>query len=136
MDRNATVSFPCLTRRTAVKLFLFLERIANRVSLSLASRYSRATQTCPKQTLRLGLIDFFYQSSRPAFYGQHREYRYASGTIEFILKALIESTFAEHEPQLYRIWVDARTVPVEIPLPAEPTAIEFDYQHAVLAQVR
>lgn len=54
----------------------------------------------------------------------------------FRMPVPIMATFAEHEPQLYRIWVDAGTVPVEIPLPAEPTAIEFNYQHAVLAQVR
>ena len=35
-----------------------------------------------------------------------------------------------------RVWVDADTVEVEIPLPAEPSEIEFNYHHAVLADVR
>ena len=54
----------------------------------------------------------------------------------FRMPVPIMVTFAEHESRLYRIWVDAGTVSVEVPLPAEPTAIEFNYQHAVLAQVR
>jgi len=35
-----------------------------------------------------------------------------------------------------RVWVDADTVDVEIRLPAEPSKIEFNYHHGVLADVR
>jgi hypothetical protein len=31
------------------------------------------------------------------------------------------------------VWVDADTVDVELLLPAEPTEIEFNYHHGVLA---
>ena len=44
--------------------------------------------------------------------------------------------FADRPPQAHHILVDAPSVDVEIPLPAEPTDIEFNYQHAVLAHVR
>ena len=44
--------------------------------------------------------------------------------------------FADRPPQVHRIQVDAPSVDVEIPLPAEPTDIEFNYRHAVLAHVR
>lgn len=44
--------------------------------------------------------------------------------------------FADRPPTAHRIWVDAETVDVEIPLPAEPTAVEFNYHHGVLAHVR
>ena len=44
--------------------------------------------------------------------------------------------FDDRPPIAQRIWVDTETVDVEIPLPAEPTAIEFNYHHGVLAHVR
>ena len=44
--------------------------------------------------------------------------------------------FADRPPQVHHILVDAPSVDVEIPLPAEPTDVEFNYQHAVLAHVR
>ena len=44
--------------------------------------------------------------------------------------------FDDRPPIAHRIWVDAETVNVEIPLPAEPTAIEFNYHHGVLAHIR
>ena len=44
--------------------------------------------------------------------------------------------FEDRQPIAHRVWVDAETVDVEIPLPAEPTAIEFNYHHGVLAHVR
>ena len=44
--------------------------------------------------------------------------------------------FDDRPPITHRIWVDAETVDVEIPLPAEPTAVEFNYHHGVLAHVR
>ena len=44
--------------------------------------------------------------------------------------------FEDHAPILRRVWVDQPEVSVEIPLPAEPTDIEFNYHHGVLAHVR
>ena len=44
--------------------------------------------------------------------------------------------FADRPPQVHRILVDAPSVDVAIPLPAEPTDVEFNYRHAVLAHVR
>ena len=44
--------------------------------------------------------------------------------------------FDDHPSIARRIWVDAESVNVEIPLPAEPTAVEFNYHHGVLAHVR
>ena len=44
--------------------------------------------------------------------------------------------FADRAPQVHHIDVDAPSVDVEIPLPAEPTDVEFNYRHAVLAHVR
>ena len=44
--------------------------------------------------------------------------------------------FDDRPPIARRVWVDADTVNVEIPLPAEPSDIEFNYQHGVLAHVR
>ena len=44
--------------------------------------------------------------------------------------------FADHPPLARRVWVDADTVNVDIPLPAKPTDVEFNYQLGVLARVR
>jgi aminopeptidase N len=44
--------------------------------------------------------------------------------------------FDDRQPIAHRVWVDADTVEVEIPLPAEPSKIEFNYLHGVLATVR
>ena len=44
--------------------------------------------------------------------------------------------FADRPPRTFHILVDAPSVDVAIPLPAEPTDIEFNPQHAVLAHVR
>lgn len=44
--------------------------------------------------------------------------------------------FADRPPFATRIWVDAETVNVELPLPSKPTAVEFNYLDAVLARVR
>ena len=44
--------------------------------------------------------------------------------------------FDDRPPMAHRIWVDAKSVEVEIPLPADPSEIEFNYHHGVLAQVR
>lgn len=44
--------------------------------------------------------------------------------------------FRNHAPIVRRIVVDRPAVDVEIPIPAEPTRIEFNYLHGVLARVR
>jgi len=48
----------------------------------------------------------------------------------------IRLEFRDHEPIVRRIHVDRPEVEVEIPIPAEPTRIEFNYLHGVLARVR
>ena len=55
---------------------------------------------------------------------------------DFQMPVPIALQFDDHPPIVRRIWVDADTVEVEIPLPAEPEDIEFNYQYAVLANVR
>ena len=55
---------------------------------------------------------------------------------DFRMPVPIALQFDGHPPIVRRIWVDSDTVEVEIPLPAEPTAIDFNFQHAVLANVR
>ena len=47
----------------------------------------------------------------------------------------IHLEFRDHPPQTHRVWVDAASVDVEIPLPARPTDITFNYRHAVLARI-
>ena len=44
--------------------------------------------------------------------------------------------FDDRPPIAHRIWVDGESVDVEIPLPAEPSDVEFNYHHGVLAHVR
>jgi hypothetical protein len=54
----------------------------------------------------------------------------------FKMPVPIRLTFDDHPPMTHRVWVDADEVMVEVPLPARPTDIEFNYQHAVLAKIR
>ena len=54
----------------------------------------------------------------------------------FRMPVPVRLTFDDHPPMTYRIWVDADEVQVELPLPARPTRVEFNWQHAVLAKVR
>ena len=54
----------------------------------------------------------------------------------FRMAVPIRLEFRDHEPILQRIWVDREEVAVEIPVPAEPERIDFNYHHAVLAHVR
>ena len=44
--------------------------------------------------------------------------------------------FEDRPPLTHRLWVDANTVDIEIPLPAQPSEILFNYQHGVLAHIR
>ena len=54
----------------------------------------------------------------------------------FRMAVPIRLEFRDHEPIVHRIWIDRPEVEVEIPLPAEPTRIEFNHLHGVLARVR
>ena len=54
----------------------------------------------------------------------------------FRMPVPIRVTFDDRPPMLQRIWVDQPEVTVEIPLPAEPDRIEFNWHHGVLAHVR
>ena len=54
----------------------------------------------------------------------------------FKMPVPIRLTFDDHPPMTRRIWVDADEVMVEVALPAQPTRVEFNYQHAVLAKIR
>ena len=54
----------------------------------------------------------------------------------FRMPVPIRLTFDDHPPMTHRIWVDADEVLVELALPARPTRVEFNYQHAVLAKIR
>ena len=48
----------------------------------------------------------------------------------------IRLEFRDRDPIVRRILIDRPEVDVEIPIPAEPTRIEFNYLHGVLARVR
>ncbi len=54
----------------------------------------------------------------------------------FKMPVPVRLTFDDRPPMTHRVWVDAAEVMVELPLPARPTRVEFNYQHAVLAKVR
>ena len=73
---------------------------------------------------------------QPSPYLLHRTIRQEDVNDTFRMPVPIMVRFADHPPQIHRIWVDADSVDVEIPVPANPTDIEFNYQHAVLAHVR
>ena len=53
----------------------------------------------------------------------------------FRMPVPIRLEFRDHPPETHRVWVDADAVDVEIPIPARPTDITFNYGHAVLARV-
>jgi hypothetical protein len=54
----------------------------------------------------------------------------------FRMSVPIRMQFDDRPSITHRVWVDADTVEVEIGLPAEPSEIEFNYHHGVLADVR
>ena len=54
----------------------------------------------------------------------------------FRMPVPIRVTFEDRPPLLRRIWIDQPEVTVEIPLPAEPDDVEFNWHHGVLARVR
>ena len=53
----------------------------------------------------------------------------------FRMPVPIRVVFRDHPPETHRVWVDAVEIDLEIPLPAQPTDIEVNYHHAVLARV-
>ena len=54
----------------------------------------------------------------------------------FRMPVPIRIRFDDRPPIVRRVWVDADTVEIEIRLPAEPSEIDFNYHHGVLADVR
>ena len=54
----------------------------------------------------------------------------------FRMPVPIRVTFEDRPPIIRRIWVDQPEVAVEIPLPADPDRVEFNWHHGVLARVR
>lgn len=68
-----------------------------------------------------------------ALHGRIRQEEVAEG---FRMPVPIRVTFDDRPPAVHRVWVDAAEVEVELPLPARPTGVEFNYQHAVLAKIR
>ena len=55
---------------------------------------------------------------------------------DFRMPVPIRVTFDDHPPMVHRVWVEAARVDVDLPLPARPSEIEFNYLNAVLARVR
>lgn len=54
----------------------------------------------------------------------------------FRMPVPIAFRFADRPPLVRRIWVDAKTVEVDLPLPARPTSVEFNHLNGVLATLR
>ena len=54
----------------------------------------------------------------------------------FRMPVPVRLRFDDRPPLHYRIWVDAPEVDVELPIPARPDEIDFNYHHGVLAHVR
>lgn len=54
----------------------------------------------------------------------------------FRMPVPIRVRFADRPPLVHRVLIDAESVDVQVPLPAEPAGVEFNYRHAVLAHVR
>lgn len=73
---------------------------------------------------------------QPSPYLLHGTVRQDDVAEGFRMPVPIAIHFEDHPTRYERIWVETETVEVEIPLPAEPTGIEFNYQHSVLAHVR
>jgi aminopeptidase N len=66
-----------------------------------------------------------------------------SGTVQqedvpdgFRMPVPIAVRFADRPPLLRRVWVDTGMVDVDLPLPARPTEVEFNYLNGVLANLR
>jgi aminopeptidase N len=55
---------------------------------------------------------------------------------DFRMPVPIVVQFDDHPPLVQRVWVEGQSVEVEIPLPAEPREVEFNYHYGVLARVR
>ena len=55
---------------------------------------------------------------------------------DFRMPVPIQVTFDDQPPMVHRVWVEAARVDVDLPLPARPSKIGFNYLNAVLARVR
>ena len=73
---------------------------------------------------------------RPSPFVLHGRIRQGDVSDDFKMPVPVRLTFDDHPPVTHRIWVDAEEVLVELPLPARPTRVDFNYQHAVLAKIR
>ena len=69
-------------------------------------------------------------------YVLHGTVRQEDVSSRFRMPVPILVRFKDRPPMVRRVWVEGESVEVEIPLPAEPSDIEFNYRHGVLAQVR
>ena len=54
----------------------------------------------------------------------------------FRMPVPVRVTFDDGSAVTHQVWIDAEEVTVEIPLPAQPTRVEFNHGRAVLAKVR
>ncbi len=81
-------------------------------------------------------LDVVRTIDRPDPYVLHGHIRQDDVPDGFRMPVPIVIRFDEHPPLSQRVWVDAESVEVEIPLPAEPSDIEFNYHYGVLARVR
>jgi hypothetical protein len=75
-------------------------------------------------------------SDSPSPFVLHGRIRQDDVSDGFKMPVPVRLTFDDRPPITRRIWVDAEEVQVELPLPARPTRVEFNYRHAVLAKVR
>ena len=55
---------------------------------------------------------------------------------DFRMPVPIRVTFDGQPPMVHRVWVEAARVDVDLPLPARPSEIEFNFLNAVLARAR
>ena len=81
-------------------------------------------------------LDVARTIDRPNPYVLHGRIRQEDVQDGFRMPVPIVIRFDEHPPLTQRVWVDAPSVEVEIPLPAKPSDIEFNYHYGVLAKVR
>ena len=66
----------------------------------------------------------------------HGTIRQENVSNQFRMPVPIMVRFKDRPPIVHRVWVNGDSVEVEIPLPAEPSDIEFNYRHGVLAELR
>ena len=65
----------------------------------------------------------------------HGTIRQEDVPVGFRMPVPIRLEFRDRPPQIHRVWVDAESVDVEIPIPERPIEVTFNFRHAVLARV-